>query len=76
MKMNVLRETSKLWGVTYKRYYFYNGERVSEAYATWLLKSHLWEGLEQRRVQGGWIKEWNIGPIDTAFYDRLDPVYI
>lgn len=74
--MRILRETSKRWGNGYKRYYFDNGVRVSEAYATWVLKAHCWEPLDQKQVQGGWIKEWNIGPIDTAFYDRLNPVYI
>lgn len=74
--MSVLRETSKQWGNLYKRYYFLNGERVSEAYANWVLKSHLWEDMPQKKVQGGWVKEWNIGPIDPTFYDRLKPEYL
>jgi hypothetical protein len=74
--MRILRETSKLWGNGYRRYYFDNGVRVSESYANWLLKSHYWEDMGQERIQSGWVKQWNIGPIDDSFYDRLDSSYI
>lgn len=60
--MRILRETSKLWGNGYKRYYFENGIRIPESYADYLLKAHFWEPLDQQKVQGGWVKEWNIGP--------------
>lgn len=75
--MRILRETSVRWGNGYRRYYFDNGTRVPEAYATWLLKAHVWEEMDPAKdVNGRWIKEWNIGPQDPAFYSRLDPAYI
>jgi hypothetical protein len=75
--MRILRETSVRWGNGYRRYYFDGGVRVSEAYASWLLKNHLWEDMDPaKEVSGRWVKEWNIGPMDPAFYARLNPSYI
>jgi hypothetical protein len=75
--MRILRETSVRWGNGYRRYYFDGGVRVSEAYASWLLKNHLWEDMDPaKEVNGRWVKEWNIGPMDPAFYARLNPSYI
>jgi hypothetical protein len=59
----LLRETSTQWGNIYKNRYYLDGVRISESYASVILKTHYWEGFPTERGDDGtWRKEWNIGP--------------
>ena len=61
MNMRLI-ETSVKWGNGYNRYYFLNGKRISESYATYILKHHCYEKEPQERIETGWRLAWNIGP--------------
>ena len=68
-----LKETQTKWGNLYRRYYFLNGRRISEAYANYLLKRHAHETLESgNNGKGQWVTVWNLGPCLDAMYDLYD----
>lgn len=61
--MSTLRETLSKWGDLYRRRYYLDGRRVSEAEATRLLDAHYHEQVSSGRTRtGNLFTTWNIGP--------------